>query len=129
MNLGMPEMIFIFLLALIIFGPRKLPEIGRQLGRALSEFKRASNEFQAQLEEEIRQIETLEEHKAQPGTMEPGNTIHSAAVAELPASTSVPEGAIAHNAALPGDSLPPEAERELAADVARDPGLDHLTAA
>jgi TatA/E family protein of Tat protein translocase len=70
MNLGMPEMIFIFLLALIIFGPRKLPELGRQLGKALAEFKRASNEFRSQLETEMRNIE-LEERAKQPAKPEP----------------------------------------------------------
>jgi TatA/E family protein of Tat protein translocase len=58
MNLGFPEMIFIFFLALIIFGPKKLPEIGRQIGKALNEFKRASNEFKAQIEAEINNMET-----------------------------------------------------------------------
>jgi TatA/E family protein of Tat protein translocase len=57
MNLGFTEMAFIFVLALIIFGPKKLPEIGRQVGKALAEFKRASNEFKWQLEAEMRQIE------------------------------------------------------------------------
>jgi len=57
MNLGMPEMIFIFLMALIIFGPKKLPEIGRQIGKALNEFKRASNEFKAQIESEIVKLD------------------------------------------------------------------------
>jgi TatA/E family protein of Tat protein translocase len=57
MNLGFPEMLFIFLLALIIFGPKKLPEIGRQIGRALNEFRRASNEFKAQIETEISQLD------------------------------------------------------------------------
>ncbi len=57
MNLGFPEMLFIFLLALIIFGPKKLPEIGRQIGRALNEFRRASNEFKAQIESEISQLD------------------------------------------------------------------------
>lgn len=57
MNLGFSEMIFIFLLALIIFGPKKLPEIGRQIGRALNEFKRASNEFRSQIESEISQLD------------------------------------------------------------------------
>ena len=68
MNLGMPEMIFIFLLALVILGPRKLPEMGRQLGKFLAEFKRASNEFKHQLEAEMLNIE-LEERakKEQPG--------------------------------------------------------------
>ena len=57
MNLGFSEMAFIFLLALIIFGPKKLPEIGRQIGKVLAEFRRASNEFKWQLEAEMRQIE------------------------------------------------------------------------
>src|SRR4051812_47641381 len=63
MNLGMSEMIFIFLLALIIFGPRKLPEIGREIGKALAELKRASNEFKSQLENEIEQVNVEEERK------------------------------------------------------------------
>ena len=65
MNLGMPEMIFIFLLALVIFGPKKLPELGRQLGKALAEFKKASNEFKNQLEAEMMNIELEERAKKQ----------------------------------------------------------------
>ena len=64
MNLGMPEMIFIFLLALLLFGPKKLPQIGRELGKALNEFRRASNEFKNQLETEIAQVEAAEQEKA-----------------------------------------------------------------
>ena len=63
MNLGMPEMIFIFLLALVVVGPRKLPELGRQLGKFLAEFKRASNEFKNQLETEMLNIELEERAK------------------------------------------------------------------
>ncbi len=66
MNLGMPEMIFIFLLALVIFGPKKLPELGRQLGKALAEFKKASNEFKNQLEVEMMNIELEERSKQLP---------------------------------------------------------------
>ena len=58
-SIGMPEMIVIFVIVLIIFGPRKLPELGRSLGRSISEFKKASNELRSTLEEEIR----LEEQK------------------------------------------------------------------
>ena len=66
-SIGMPELIIIFVIALIIFGPRKLPELGRSLGKSLAEFKRASNELKSTLEEEIRLEETrasLEESKA-----------------------------------------------------------------
>src|SRR5689334_2647355 len=57
MDLGVPELLFIFILALIIFGPKKLPEIGKQIGKAITEFKRASNDFKSQLEQEVRQLE------------------------------------------------------------------------
>lgn len=60
MNLGMPEMIFIFFMALVVFGPRKLPELARQLGKIMAEFKRASNEFKYQLESEITSAEIQE---------------------------------------------------------------------
>ena len=53
-SIGMPELIIIFVIALIIFGPRKLPELGRSLGKSLAEFKKASTELQRTLEEEIR---------------------------------------------------------------------------
>ena len=59
-SIGMPEMLIILVIALIIFGPRKLPELGRSLGKSLAEFKRASNELKNTLEEEIR----LDEHRA-----------------------------------------------------------------
>lgn len=58
--LGFPELIIIFVVALIVFGPRKLPELGRSLGKSLSEFKRASNELRSTLDEEIR----LEDRRA-----------------------------------------------------------------
>jgi Tat protein translocase TatB subunit len=58
MNLGFSEMVFLFILALLIFGPKKLPEVGRQIGRFMNEFKRASNEFKAQIESEINSLET-----------------------------------------------------------------------
>jgi sec-independent protein translocase protein TatA len=58
--IGFPELAIILVVALIVFGPRKLPELGRSLGKSLAEFKRASNELKNTLDEEIR----LEERKA-----------------------------------------------------------------
>jgi TatA/E family protein of Tat protein translocase len=63
MNLGMGEMIFLVVIALLLFGPKKLPEIGRTIGKAMSEFKRASQEFQSQLNDEVRQLEIESELK------------------------------------------------------------------
>ena len=58
-SIGMPELIIIMVIALIIFGPRKLPELGKSLGRSINEFKRASTDLQNTLEQEIK----LEEQK------------------------------------------------------------------
>jgi len=53
-SLGMQEIIIIFVLALIVFGPRKLPELGKTLGKGLAEFKKASNELKQTWEDEVR---------------------------------------------------------------------------
>ena len=64
-SIGMPEMLVILVIALIIFGPRKLPELGKSLGRSLAEFKRASNELKSTLEEEIK-VEEQQKKAATP---------------------------------------------------------------
>ncbi len=56
-RMSFSETIFLFLLALVIFGPKKLPEIARQAGKLLNEFRRASNEFKSQIEQEIAHLE------------------------------------------------------------------------
>ncbi|HEX7158601.1 MAG TPA: twin-arginine translocase TatA/TatE family subunit [Edaphobacter sp.] len=54
---------FIFFLALLLFGPKKLPELARQLGKLMAEFRRASNEFKMQMEEELRLADQAEQQK------------------------------------------------------------------
>ena len=67
-SIGMPELIIILVIALIIFGPRKLPELGKSLGRSLNEFKRASADLQNTLEQEIKLEEQKEQTKTRPAT-------------------------------------------------------------
>lgn len=55
--LGMQEMAAIFLIALLLFGPKKLPELGRTLGKALSEFRRAKNELKSTFESHLQELE------------------------------------------------------------------------
>ena len=69
-NFSAPDMIIIFLVALILFGPKKLPEIGRQVGKALTEFRRASSELKATFDREMRNLE------AETGIKEVGNQYH-----------------------------------------------------
>ena len=67
MNFGFSgEMIFIFFLALILFGPKKMPEIGRTVARFLGEFRRASNEFRSQIESEINSLDNGKPAPVQP---------------------------------------------------------------
>src|SRR3954451_2454210 len=87
-SIGMPELIIIFVIALIIFGPRKLPELGRTLGKSLAEFKRATNELKSTLEDEIR----LEEQQLQRTEAKAAvqNTAESAPVTATTAAGPVP---------------------------------------
>ena len=84
-SIGMPELIIIFVIALIIFGPRKLPELGRSLGRSLAEFKRASNELKNTLEEEIR----LDEQRTAQEAAKPKEVTSTPATSETSDETPV----------------------------------------
>jgi sec-independent protein translocase protein TatB len=117
--MSLPDTIFIFGLALVIFGPKKLPEIGRQLGKLVLEFRRASNEFKMQIEEELRAAEVADRQKqiaAPPVTPAPtleatsevptirppsnGNTVST----ESPSSRVIPvEEEVAELKAVAGD--------------------------
>jgi TatA/E family protein of Tat protein translocase len=57
-SIGMPELMLIFLLALLIFGPKKLPEIGKSIGKGLAEFKKASDDLKKTIEHEMDQVKS-----------------------------------------------------------------------
>jgi TatA/E family protein of Tat protein translocase len=92
MNLGFSEMAFLFVLALLLFGPKKLPEIGRQIGKALNEFKRASNEFRSQIEAEINNMEreTASTPQILPPNKAPEGAVASGTLIDLPAVEHIP---------------------------------------
>ena len=86
--IGMPEMVVIAIIALIIFGPRKLPELGKSLGKSIAEFKRASNELKTTLEEEIRTEELNDARKS--AQIPPAASVPAPTPA--PAAPAGPEG-------------------------------------
>ena len=85
-SIGMPELIIILVIRVIIFGPRKLPELGRSLGRSIGEFKKASNELRNTLDEEIR----LEEQRDQRTAIKAEQDSAVAAAATPPSATPPP---------------------------------------
>jgi len=87
--LGFQELILIFVVALIFFGPRKLPELGRSLGKSMAEFKRASNELRNTLDEEIQLEEKRTALKAPPEPIAPPVPAPPPA---LEADSSIPRG-------------------------------------
>ena len=62
-NLGMADTLILMVLALVVFGPRRLPQIGRQIGKLMYEFRKASNDFKFQMEEELRNAEEADRRK------------------------------------------------------------------
>ena len=102
MNFGFSgEMIFLFFLALILFGPKKLPEIGRQIGRFMNEFRRASNEFRSQIESEINAAEYATKQQILPPTQAPLGSLASRIFNPPPAEQLEAAEAKAETAAAP----------------------------
>ena len=62
-NLGMWDSLILMVMALVVFGPRRLPEIGRQIGKLMYEVRKASNDFKFQMEEELRKVEDVDRRK------------------------------------------------------------------
>lgn len=103
-TLGGPELFLILVIALIVFGPRKLPEIGKSLGRMMMEFKKASNEFRQTIETEVEADKQREaakvESRTEPAPANP-STPPADAGAHPPEAHPVPSPAVSREAALP----------------------------
>ena len=144
-SLGVPEMMVIFILALVLFGPKKLPEIGRTIGKAISEFKKASTELKSTFE---REMQTLEQEtqsikevtnqyaydvqnydyssydSAQSGGSYVSETADTTAASPSTESASAPQGAELSLAESPEGAIAPGSET--LAETPSSPESDHL---
>jgi TatA/E family protein of Tat protein translocase len=147
--LGVPEMMFIFILALVLFGPKKLPEIGRTVGKAISEFRRASSELQSTFTNELQNLEReTESIKQATVDYHPDTTYNydyssyesqygenGVAQIEAPAtdpsseSASATQGAESTSAEVPEGAIARGAEIEAPAAGAPAEGLEHSSGA
>jgi sec-independent protein translocase protein TatB len=98
------DTVFLFFLALILFGPKKLPEMARQAGRLLAELRRASNEFKSQIETEIAHLETEKAQTILPPSPPPQGTV--ASLNSSPAAS---------------DPIPHQLESPISVDMPADP--------
>ena len=104
-TLGGPELFLIFVVALIVFGPRKLPEIGKSLGKMMAEFRKASNDFRSTIESEVEAEKIRDSLRIEPPKVEPVSPARALA-----------EGTTAPGPAA-GPAAPPVAAAEAAAPV------------
>ncbi len=123
-RMSFSETIFLFFLALVIFGPKKLPEIARQVGKYLNEFKRASNEFKAQIEQEIAHLEVEQKQTILPPSPAPEGTasrslypppVEASAPAAPTMDTSDDEPLFATNTATAATEVPAKSPESLPA--------------
>jgi sec-independent protein translocase protein TatB len=125
-TLSMPDTLILMVLALVVFGPRRLPKIGRQLGKLMYEFRKASNDFKFQMEEELRQAEEADRRKKEEEDRQralaaapplPQLEQTTAQSAETPPSTPLPEAAAPEPAQNPYPE--PSTNTDLAAEGTR----------
>ncbi len=107
-GIGMPELLLILALALIVIGPKKLPDIARALGKGLAEFRRATDELKSSIHQESRTADTrerlLREGKIQaPGNLEPGHGPESGSSSSATASTPAAAAAPAETESAPAN--------------------------
>ena len=83
-QLGFQEMIVILIIALLVFGPKKLPELGKSLGKGIREFRKATNDLKANWEDQIREAE----HSVEEVKQDVKQTVHDVEAANRPAATT-----------------------------------------
>ena len=131
-NIGMADTFILMILALVVFGPRRLPQIGRQIGKLMFEFRKASNDFKFQMEEELRAAEDADRRnreeaerqrvaalaaQSQASVSAPAQTVEASAdvgAVEPPAASAYPEQ-------YPAESQPVAAEATEAAPTIQPP--------
>ena len=109
--LSFPHLVVLFVIALVIFGPQKLPELARMLGRATAEFRKMTNDFRYALEDEVRELERqtrIREEQAAAAKL--------TAEAPIPSPSPAPEGAVPRDLpSISGPATPAESPKEAAA--------------
>jgi sec-independent protein translocase protein TatB len=106
-NLGMADTLIIMVIALVVFGPRRLPQIGRQIGKLMYEFRKASNDFKFQMEEELRSAEEADRRKKEEDRLK---ALALAAPTQTEPVTVLPTTAAAEPAIAPVSADPYAAE-------------------
>lgn len=106
-TLGSLELLFILVIALIFFGPRKLPQLARSIGKGMAEFRKASDDFKRTWEREVAiesaRLDTQDQQIADSG---PGEGFDEHRVADEPVEVATPEESVARYTTPPADSTP-----------------------
>jgi Tat protein translocase TatB subunit len=121
-TLGGPELFLILVVALIVFGPRKLPEIGKSLGKMMAEFRKASNEFRRTIETEVEADKIRESMRVEMPRLDEPSPSKPAEPSVTPASPEAPGPPAAGGASVGA----PEPGEPVAETVSREPGGPHL---
>jgi sec-independent protein translocase protein TatB len=128
-SFGIQDSVFLMLLALIVFGPRRLPEIGRQIGKLMYEFRKVSNDFKFQMEEELRASEEAErQRKLQAALPPPAPASESQATLDVPphpTSSAEPVIEAVHEPtpeAVPDPEVPVAADESSATELSGEAG-------
>jgi sec-independent protein translocase protein TatB len=126
-TLGMWDSLILMVIALVVFGPRKLPQIGRQVGKLMYEFRKASNDFKFQMEEELRNAEEADRRKKEEDrlrTLALTAPAATEAVSQAPETAAPASATVQSAAAVMESNYPAETQYpSLALDAPTDPAL------